>query len=177
MSASIEIVVSRLLQRRKIDEESGCWIYLGYADPAGYARVGYQGKSKRVHQVSFWHFKGEVPEGYEIDHLCRNKRCFNPEHLEAVTKRTNMLRGIVWEVSGKYNQAKTHCVRGHPYAGDNLVERIQMGVLGPRVSRHCRKCINMYARNARKRAKRRAGIGATKQRRSSLVPGKQARRK
>jgi hypothetical protein len=66
-----------------------CWIWQWYIDPTGYGKIG----GKWAHRVYFKAFKGEIPSGLEIDHLCRNRPCVNPRHLEAVTRQQNVRRG------------------------------------------------------------------------------------
>jgi hypothetical protein len=96
------------------DSVSSCWLWDGYLSSNGYAMLGGKKGKKgiRVHRLMFEHFFRKVPEGMELDHLCRVRRCVNPTHLEIVTHKENMRRG--------FNGRKTHCLRGHPLTGDNL---------------------------------------------------------
>lgn len=71
-----------------------CWGWSGYIMWAGYATFTGGGKTHRAHRFSYEHFVGPIPPKFDIDHLCRNRSCTNPAHLEAVTHRTNVLRGI-----------------------------------------------------------------------------------
>lgn len=82
-----------------------------------------------AHKWAYESIVGPVPEGMELDHLCRNRACVNPAHLEAVSRRVNQLRGL--SISAK-NARKTHCVHGHPLTGENVYEW--------RGSRYCRAC-------------------------------------
>jgi hypothetical protein len=68
------------------------------------------------HRVSYEAFKGPIPDGLTIDHLCRNRACVNPEHLEPVTMRVNCLRG---ESPAAVHARKTHCPKGHEYSAEN----------------------------------------------------------
>lgn len=98
-----------------------CWTWPGKAlDRYGYCTVNVSkdGVVKRVpvHRVAYEYFRERIPDGLQIDHLCRNKACFNPWHLEAVTVRTNVLRS---DNICAQNSRKTHCRRGHPYTLEN----------------------------------------------------------
>lgn len=102
--------------------QSECWEWTAYRDRDGYGkffthkRNGYAVK-EYAHRWAYARWVGDIPEGMEIDHLCRNRGCVNPGHLEAVTKRENNLRSL----SVSANRARqTHCLRGHPLSGSNL---------------------------------------------------------
>lgn len=107
----------RITRRILIDETSGCWLWNGTlsASPrsSGYALVNRE----YAHRVSYEVFVGPIPEGLEIDHLCRIRHCVNPDHLEPVTRRENLLRGDTFAAR---NARKTHCPQGHSYSGENL---------------------------------------------------------
>ena len=86
-------VVERI-ERRIKKTENGCWIYTGGLTRLGYGQVRSKGRMRSTHQVMFEHFVGPVPDGKELDHLCRTRPCCRPDHLEPVTHRENCLRGI-----------------------------------------------------------------------------------
>jgi len=116
---------------------SQCWEWSAAKDPLGYGRFGltspgYYIKGKLIlsHVWAYQYCRGLVPEGLELDHLCRNPSCVNPWHLEAVTHRENVLRGNGYSAR---NFRKTHCKWGHPLSGDNLVMK---GAF-----RRCRICL------------------------------------
>jgi len=96
----------------KIEGRHNCWIWKAYRDKDGYGNITINKQPKRAHCISYELFKGEIPQGLQIDHLCRNTSCVNPEHLEVVTLRENLLRGDTYAAN---NIKKTHCPQGHEY--------------------------------------------------------------
>lgn len=110
-----------------------CWLWLGRVNSTGYGQTT-QGERHQVlvHRWSYEHFHGPIPIGLVIDHLCRNPQCVNPAHLEAVTQRTNLLRG---KGASARNAAKTHCIRGHEFTAENTY--IRSG------KRQCRICVRL----------------------------------
>lgn len=104
---------SRLFDAKVEKAENGCWNWTAAADSHGYGRFGMpRGKLILAHVFSYERVNGPVPNGLELDHLCRNPRCVNPAHLEAVTHQENMRRGAV----------ANHgvCRNGHPMTQDNI---------------------------------------------------------
>lgn len=109
--------------------ESGCWIWMASIGSGGYGKFGVgarpgkklsQGSvSRAAHQVAYELMFGPIPEGMDLDHLCRVRCCVNPQHLEPVTHQENCRRGIAAEVATARNRAKTHCPRGHEYTPEN----------------------------------------------------------
>jgi hypothetical protein len=95
----------------------------------GYGTLSRGGTTLLAHRVAYELLVGPIPEGLTLDHLCRNRACVNPDHLEPVTMRVNVLRGVGF--AGK-NARKTHCLRGHVYDAENTRH------YGPR--RRCRAC-------------------------------------
>ena len=118
--------------------DSGCWEWQGSLNPRhGYGMLHYDGRTIHAHIVSYLLHKGDIPPGTEIDHLCENRKCVNPDHLEAVTHRINITRGSI-------KRRKTHCFRGHPLSGENLVVYTDRG--GPH--RTCAACSRIRANKA-----------------------------
>ena len=102
----------------KVNKESGggCWSWTGYLN-FGYGRFRLQGKHWRAHRLAYSITVGRIPDGKVTDHLCRNRSCVNPEHLEIVDSRTNTLRG---ESPIAKQARQTHCKRGHELSEGNL---------------------------------------------------------
>lgn len=119
MGATIEDPLAHLLGRteRPSSGQRACWEWPGSKDWDGYATWGREaahrfGLSQMVHRAFYQLMVGPVPAGMDLDHLCRNRGCVNPHHLEAVTHRENVMRGASFAAE---NRAKTHCPAGHPY--------------------------------------------------------------
>ena len=114
-------------------QENGCWEWAG-STRSGYGRMRHNGRPQQAHRVYYKLLKGPIPGGLQIDHLCRNPLCVNPDHMEPVTHRTNSLRGVGAPAA---NAKKTHCPRGHSYAGENVY-------FPPSGGRQCRRCRLMH---------------------------------
>jgi hypothetical protein len=119
----------------KVDKNgpNGCWVWTASKCSAGYGRfvpVFYQ-SPQLAHRYAYELLVGPIPEGLQIDHLCRNPSCVNPTHLEPVTQLENVRRGD----AGKNQTSKTHCPRGHEYTEEN-VYRVPSRPNG----RQCRAC-------------------------------------
>lgn len=118
-----------------VDPDTGCWVWQRQKDTNGYGRLRLNGRAggmTAAHRHYFESNVGPIPDGLEIDHLCRNRACVNPSHLEPVTKRENILRG---GGTGAMNARKTHCVHGHEFTPENT----DITIRGHRRCRICRR--------------------------------------
>lgn len=114
-----------------IPTESGCWEWDGRHFAGGYggSHIVINGKQEIcAHRIIYMLLVGPIPEGLDLDHLCRNRGCVNPDHLEPVTRRENISRGF-WG-------ARTHCVHGHEYTEANTY---RVPVSGHRQCRICNR--------------------------------------
>lgn len=98
----------------KVEKTNNCWNWTAASTPLGYGRFSSQGKLVYAHRYSYELFKDDIPDGLELDHLCRNPSCVNPDHLDVITHKENMNRGVG---PSALNSRKTHCPRDHPYNG------------------------------------------------------------
>ena len=115
-----------------------CWEWRGYLAEDGYGLFSPHHHNVPAHRFAYESLIGPIPVGLQLDHLCRNRACVNPSHLEPVTARTNQLRGIGPPAT---NARKTHCPQGHPYDLPNTNWY--------KNHRRCRTCMRIreYARN------------------------------
>ena len=94
------------------EDADGCWPWIGALTSGGYGSVGLGGSVVQAHRVVYRLLVGPIPDGLQLDHLCRVRNCVNPDHLEPVTPQENMLRA-------KAATRRTHCKRGHEYTPEN----------------------------------------------------------
>lgn len=128
--------------------EGGCWEWQGFRVRGGYGGVAWPKagslrdcKSHRAHRVAYMLFVGPLDPELQIDHLCNNRLCVNPDHLEQVTQQVNLRRA-----EPRANARKTHCIRGHEFSPENT--RLDKG--GHRV---CKACMRMHWRAWKARQK------------------------
>ncbi len=141
MTAGRNTGLLRHMIERPPDAE--CWTWTGVLDKDGYGRS----TGNLAHRLVFKKRGGVIPEGYTLDHLCRNRACVNPAHLEPVTMRENTLRGKT--VSAAHAQ-KTHCIHGHELTAENIYRKGR--------KRICRTC-NLAGQKARRDRKREQNDG------------------
>lgn len=124
----------------KVEKTATCWNWLGATSDkrGGYGRV-WRPRSRRhayAHRVAYELEVGPIPDGLVIDHLCRNRTCVNPAHMEPVTFQENINRGIASPI-------KTHCIRGHEFTPENTRQTPS--------KRTCRACVAEASRRHRRR--------------------------
>lgn len=130
----------RIIANTVVDD-NGCWIWQLTVNELGYGHLTIGAwltgaiQTRKAHRVAYEELVGPIPDGMELDHLCRVTRCCNPAHLEPVTHRVNTRRGD----QGQWQKVKTHCPKGHPYSGDNLVVHAS----APN-HRRCRACMRAW---------------------------------
>lgn len=121
----------------KVNKTNTCWLWTGSISQRGYGRVrrgGHVGRIIPAHRYAYALFIGPIPDGLVLDHICRIRHCVNPEHLQPVTDRENVARGIG---PTAVNARKTHCKRGHEFNADNTGARA-----GGR-NRYCKACARL----------------------------------
>src|SRR6266700_441189 len=125
-----ETIRARLLSKVQY-ADSGCWMWTG-CTVRGYGQMRLKGQRIYTHRASYMIFKGSIPEGMVIDHLCRTPECINPNHLEAVTNKENLLRG---EAPTIKIHRLGYCARGHEINNMNTYINPKTGWI-----QHCRIC-------------------------------------
>ena len=137
----------------KVDAAGACWAWQGTRSRDGYGRFR-AGRMVQAHRWAYEYLVGPIPGSLDLDHLCKNRRCVCPEHLEPVTRGENTRRGATGILGGAKHglveRAKTHCPQGHPYDEGNTIWY--------RNTRYCRECQRKYVRDymRRKRAESKA---------------------
>jgi hypothetical protein len=128
----------------RVDKTDGCWSWMGRKDREGYGRFDAGGQNKLAHRFAYEAMIGEIPRDLTIDHLCRNRECVNPTHMEPVTSEENVRRAAS-------NPGRTHCINGHERTPENRYRR-------PGLS-YCKPCNRIYAARWRqmRRLKQNAG--------------------
>lgn len=134
-------IKARLASRVRI-ETGGCWTWLGVVLPNGYGRISYRNRQSYTHRVSYEAFIGRIPDGLVIDHVCKNRACCNPDHLDIVTPQVNAQRGRWY--------GRTHCKHGHEYTTENVYLF--------RGAKRCRRCNVINVANVKRRRREREAV-------------------
>ena len=133
---------------RKVKKlETGCWEWQGSIITSGYGHFWDGSRWWVAHRFAYEKiYNYPIPKGLEIDHLCRNKICVNPAHLDVVTRSENTKRGLLPSIVGARQRGKTHCPYGHPYDEVNTYAF-------PNGRRGCRTCMRKSTQNWREKCK------------------------
>ena len=126
----------------KVKKTTDCWLWEG-ALRKGYGEIaiGRRGDGMmQTHRLAYLTLVGDIPDGLELDHLCRVRHCVNPDHLEAVTRAVNVQRGLIPGIMSARGRAITHCIKGHEYTKANTYLR-------PEGNRRCRICQRQWSKN------------------------------
>lgn len=138
-------ILERLLSEGAL-RPSECWEYTGARHPDGYGFVKYQGRMWYAHRAAYTLIVGPIPEGKELDHLCRNRACCNPAHLEAVPQCVNWERS---QAPSRLRALSSACKYGHEYT----VENTRYGKhRGGKIQRVCRECERIKAQTPKMKA-------------------------
>lgn len=131
--------ISRVLEKNVPVRPTGCcWEWKGCVEKDGYGVVQVKGRQWRAHRYVYVSWVGEIGNDLQLDHLCRNRLCVNPAHLEPVTCETNINRGIP--------ATKLYCANGHPLFGPNM----RLAQAGKYMARVCRTCVRLRMRTWRR---------------------------
>src|SRR5258708_2446189 len=107
---------NRICREIRVPSLGECWTWTGWLSDKGYAIALFGKRKVKLHRFAYELLVGPIPDGLLPDHLCRNRACINPAHLECVTNRENILRGVGLAA---VNAKKTHCVNGHAFTSEN----------------------------------------------------------
>ena len=145
-------VIERFARKVLLPEDpysDECWLWVGSRNRQNYGQFNYGGRVVGAHRIAYELLRGGIPEGLEIDHLCRNPQCVNPDHLEPVTDRENIMRGMLPILAKHQQVVKTHCPHGHPYSAENTYYDNK----GSRVCRACKYILNKKLREQKTKGK------------------------
>lgn len=130
-------LLDRIAAKFEVDE-NGCWTWIASRNPNGYGQIAVDQRQRGAHRVTYELVVEDIPGGHDIDHLCRNRACINPDHLEPVTRRENARRGLRGVL------APAECPSGHAFNEENA------GLRGNGF-RYCKQCNRDRVRRAKQK--------------------------
>ena len=128
--------IQAILTRFIVDPDTECWNWTGARVSNGYGQVRYNGYRVTTHRLMYVAFYGSIEQELQVDHLCRNRLCMKPSHLESVTQTENLKRSDAWLT----NSEKTHCKRGHEFTEANTYKAPSTKCKNGH-ARVCRQCV------------------------------------
>jgi hypothetical protein len=129
-----------------IEYSDGCWIWKGYVMNAGYGAFATKNGAMLVHRWSYQHFRDKIPHKMTVDHLCKQKLCANPAHMELVTRAENIKRAGLAGIALSESK-KTHCPKGHKYSEHGVIYKNGYSEYGTqKFARRCSICYPAHAR-------------------------------
>lgn len=131
----------------KFSDSGSCWKWPGCTGRNGYASAYFKGKIYAAHRLAYMLKRGPIGDGLVLDHLCRVRNCVNPWHLEAVTQRENLIRGVG---AVAINIRKTSCIHGHDFTEANTI-------INRDGTRRCRTCARITGKKSEARRAPRIG--------------------
>lgn len=144
-----EVVLPQRIQSKFKEADNGCWVWTAALSSTGYGRVRWEGKVWQAHRLTYSLTAGEP--GPELDHLCRNRACVNPAHMEPVSHAENIRRGEWSEGARRARMRRTECANGHPYTAETLY----VPPPSSRAQRQCRICRSEAKKRNRAKGKTR----------------------
>lgn len=141
-----EADVRRFWDRVDVGLPQACWLWPGAKDRCGYGSFSIQNRSHSTHRIAFVLTNGHISQEQVLDHLCRNRACINPAHLEPVTARENVLRSP--NSVAAINASKTHCKHGHEFTPENTISELNDNGFPRRRCRTCRRIRDERRRKA-----------------------------
>ncbi len=141
----------RFVAKVEFGDGDGCWVWTAARHPRGYGHFNPDGVVRSAHRLAYEVWVGPIPEGLDLDHLCRNTSCVNPGHLEPVSRKENTMRGDTITAA---HARRTHCPQGHPYDEENTYH-----IPSRPTARYCRICQAEHKKAYSQRLKLRAVLG------------------
>lgn len=122
----------------KVDKSGDCWVWLASKNTKGYGKFSSNGVPVMAHRFSWEQVNGEIPRELVVNHLCENKPCVRPDHLELITNAENLRYSGVGQKNAEHHKSKTHCRNGHEYTKETTRQTFRKNRIS--ISRRCMVC-------------------------------------